>query len=179
MSKWLASLFIVGLVFMTMRTSFPASLPQFSDYPVPKTYAGRSVRPILATPEARQFRTMLKMAASGKANFAGRYILAQWGCGTECIMGAVIDATSGKVSFFPFGDVCCWGTTELGIPKEDFEPIHFRLNSRLIVFLGQLHDEGKVAAHYYSFDSGKFSLLNSIPINETEWAGTFERVPRQ
>jgi hypothetical protein len=132
--------------------------PTFVDFAASSSYDGNSSMPKLSTPEARQYRTRLTEASSQKANFSGHYIVAQWGCGTECISGAVLDALSGEVTFFPFGYVCCWGNV-----KSDFEPISFRQSSRLIVFSGQLRGKGLLGMHYFTFDNGRFKLVRSIP----------------
>lgn len=77
------------------------------------------------------FRTRLKWAVDNqKPNFAGHYILTTWGCGTSCIMGAVINSKTGKVSWWNFS-VCCWS----GEADENFQPIEFRNNSKLIFTL--------------------------------------------
>ena len=49
------------------------------------------------------YRTMLRKAASGGANFAGHYAFARIGCGMECTSNYVIDGTTGRVYDFPLG----------------------------------------------------------------------------
>jgi len=142
--------------------------PQFKDFAVSTIYSGASSRPNLSTPQAREFRTRIIEASSGKVNFAGHYIVARWGCGTDCVAGAVIDALTGQVTFFPFVYVCCWQDV-----KSDFEPIRHRPNSRLIVFSGQLHEEGEMGTHYFVIDNGQFKFLKTNPLG----GGDFE-VPR-
>jgi hypothetical protein len=136
-----------------------ANHPLFSDFPVSTTYTGQSHNPNLATPQAQKFRSRLIEGASEKANFAGHYIVIQWGCGTGCVSGAVLDALSGHVTFFPFVYVCCWGNV-----NADFKPISFRLNSHLIVFSGQLNEKGKVGVHYFNFDADRFEFIESIEL---------------
>lgn len=97
------------------------------------------------------FRTRLREAAKDKANFAGRYILTAWGCGTTCLMGAVIDAKTGNVHWWNF-TVCCWGFDI----DDKFRPIEFPLNSRLIVFSGARNEkEGDIGAHFYKLENGR------------------------
>lgn len=44
------------------------------------------------------FRTRIREAARGnRPNFAGRYIVTQWGCGTGCQAGAIINTVTGEV----------------------------------------------------------------------------------
>ena len=135
-------------------TNTLSALPQFQDFPVSVISTKQSAQPILATPRAREYRTQLNQAGSGTANFAGHYILAQWGCGTACVAGAVIDALTGQVTFFPFVNVCCWQNMH-----QQGAPIDFRVNSRLIVFSGQLDERGTIGTHYFAFRHGRFKLL--------------------
>src|ERR1700737_1549913 len=65
--------------------------------------------------------------------------------GASCLMGAVIDAKTGKVNWWNFS-ICCW----LGDVDDKFQPIEFRLNSKLIVFSGARNEKGgDVGAHFY------------------------------
>lgn len=154
---------LTGSAFLVMALLAKVSaqnlaLPTFADFAASSSYDGNSSMPKLSTPQARQYRTRLTEASSQKANFSGHYIVAQWGCGTECMSGAVLDALSGEVTFFPFGYVCCWGNV-----KSDFEPMAFRRSSRLIAFSGQLHEKGLLGTHYFTFDNSHFRLVRSIP----------------
>lgn len=119
---------------------------RFSDFPVSERYNKPSKAPVLATKEQRAFRTRLRQAAKEKPNFAGHYIVTIWGCGTECISGAIIDARTGSVIMLPFS-LCCWG---VDVP-DDFEPLAYRIDSSLIVVSGardeNTQDNGK---HYYT-----------------------------
>lgn len=126
-------------------------LPQFSDYPA-NTYSGRTHKPDLTSdPDANAYRTRLRNAARGPVNFAGEYILATWGCGTTCLMGAVISARTGKVNFLPH-TVCCWD-----VDRDN--PIDYRADSNLIIFTGLLDEEEPGATHYYEFSRGQFRFL--------------------
>lgn len=60
-----------------------------------------------------------------KPNFAGQYIVIQWGCGTECFQYAVVDAKTGQISQPPVP----------GQHREYFDTGHldFRLHSRLMI----------------------------------------------
>lgn len=129
--------------------------PRFEDHPVRETYTGPVHAPVLATSEQRQFRTRLRNAAKGKPNFAGRYILGLWGCGSGCLMGGVVDAKTGKVTMLPF-TVCCWRDD---VP-DDFQPIDVRIDSNLVIVEGAIDenysDNGK---RYYLFQNGRFTKI--------------------
>jgi hypothetical protein len=130
--------------------------PRFEDYPTPERYRGR-VAPLVLSRDDKRFRTRLRWAAKNeRPNFAGHYILTTWGCGAQCLMGALIDARTGKVYSIPF-TICCWGHEQ----DEQFAPIRFRLDSRLIIFEGALNEEG-VGLYYYVWEKNRFRLLHSI-----------------
>lgn len=42
------------------------------------------------------FRTRTREAMAGGVNFAGHYVVATWGCGTECESGHIVDARTGR-----------------------------------------------------------------------------------
>jgi len=133
------------------------TVPRFSDYSVSETHIGQNASIVLKRDDM-MYRSRLREAAKEKPNFAGHFIIAAWGCGAQCLMGAVINAKTGRVNWIPH-TTCCWGTEV----DERFEPIEFRLNSRLIVFSG-LRDEkeGDDGAHLYKFENGRFVYLRSV-----------------
>lgn len=151
----LASAIVLGIA---STVSAQDGAPRFEDYAVRESYAGPSHAPVLTTRAQREYRTRLREAASERPNFAGRYIVTKWGCGTECVMGAVIDAKTGKVIMLPFS-LCCWG---VDVP-DDFEPFVFRLDSRLIVFDGARDEnESDRGKHYYTIENGRLKELKSV-----------------
>jgi hypothetical protein len=87
--------------------------PRFEDYPTTETFRGAPAPPVLITSEQRLYRTRIRkgvvngegvwsgswentMKTSGP-NFAGHYFVIRWGCGSDCLMMAVVDAKTGKV----------------------------------------------------------------------------------
>ena len=95
------------------------------------------------------------MRPKDKPNFAGHYVLTAWGCGAECLMGAVIDANTGHVYWFPF-TICCWS-------GDVDRPIDYRIHSRLLIFTGiRSEKEGDEGVHYYELKDGSFSQIRSI-----------------
>jgi hypothetical protein len=148
------------LVLMATIASCAASLaqdnqpvPRFEDYRVKERYEGKTAQPLLATRGDRQFRTMLREAAREKPNFAGHYVLTAWGCGAECLMGAALDAKTGKVFWIPF-TICCW-------PDDVKSGMDFRLDSSLIVFTGSRNEKGG-GVYYYKFEKDRFTLVRAI-----------------
>lgn len=131
-------------------------IPQFKDYPVRSIYRGRNA-PLVLNRETRTFRTRLREALKEKPNFAGHYIVTSWGCGTGCQVGAIIDARTGRVYWFPFGVGQNYET------DDDYRPIEFRLNSKLIIFSGYRVDrDEEPGARFYKFENGRFIFLKFI-----------------
>ncbi len=147
-----------NLVLATSQTSsqtstqaFTGKLPQFSDY-FERIYSGRVNAPDLNShPDARSYRTRLRNAAKGQVNFAGEYILATWGCGTNCLTGALTNARTGQVVFLP-GTICCWD-------YDRQNPIDYRADSALIVFTGLINEQEPAGTYYYELRQGQFRYI--------------------
>ena len=133
--------------------------PRFQDYPAGPVYRGRVARVVLDA-DGRAFRTRLREAAKGRPNFAGRYIVTGWGCGTGCLLGAVIDAKTGRVHWFPHAAYADYDA------PPDFEPVRFRLDSRLFVIFGardENSEDDEMGTHYYEFTGGRFKRVRFVP----------------
>ncbi|NHZ98174.1 hypothetical protein [Massilia sp. CCM 8734] len=126
--------------------------PRFGDFPVPAIHHGATARPLLADAHSRNYATRLRRATAGKADFAGRYVLATWGCGASCIMSAAIDARTGAVSWLPF-TVCCWDA-------DVDTPLEYKLDSRLLIVHGARDEQGG-GTHYYQFDGKRFAEIRT------------------
>ena len=120
--------------------------PRFEDYPIREAFKGTPSAPSLVTPEERRYRTVIRRGVEmgygvaeppiGKErrgpNFAGHYFIVRWGCGSPCLMAAIVDAKSGHILPPPF---------HLGPRNSCFqvpwnfpmEPLDYRLNSRLLI----------------------------------------------
>ena len=133
-----------------------APVPQPKDYPAAEVFRGRAAKVDLKPPENREYRTRLREAASQPANFAGQYVLTTWGCGTGCVLGAAVDLKSGKVAFLP-GSVCCWPIEV----AQNFEPVEFQLQSRLVVLNGMINEKGPEGPHYFELANGAFKAVTS------------------
>jgi len=107
-------------------------LPRFESYRVEEHYPGKARPPLLTTHEDRKYRTMLKEAGGQEANFAGHYVVTMWGCGASCVMGAVVDAKTGRVYWLP-----CYVVGDMN----ESEPIAFRPDSSLIIFKGSRNEK--------------------------------------
>lgn len=77
----------------------PNEAPLYSLYASPPRVE-RWVAPVLATRQARRYRSTLGAEVANGPNFAGDYTLAAWGCGNSCTQFAIVAARNGRV-FFP------------------------------------------------------------------------------
>src|ERR1044071_4570487 len=129
--------------------------PRFEDYPVREVYKGPVARVRLDSKQARMFRTRLREDSRGGPNFAGRYTVVIWGCGTGCAQMGVVDSKTGRVYFPP--------VEYMDIPDMEDEAVRsewFRLDSRLLRITQSHHDAPPTyTAYYYLFDRGRFRLL--------------------
>ncbi len=127
-----------------------AASPRFDAYAAPVRPGSTQIRVVLSGPESRRYAAELESAGNRPVNFAGHYILAIWGCGASCVMGAAIDVNTGAVSWLPF-TVCCWSS--------DFsEPLEFKAGSRLLVVHGSRNENGG-GTHYYVYNNDAFAVL--------------------
>src|SRR4051812_16159107 len=81
----------IALLMTLSSASFAQStVPTFTQYAA-KVEPARNVKVNLKSHKnANMFRTNLRNAAKEGVNFAGHYILATWGCGTNCSQSAII-----------------------------------------------------------------------------------------
>jgi hypothetical protein len=87
----------VWLIPLVLGAGPSGASPKFDDYPAAAEWDGTRAPLNLTTPAARLFRTRLLRASREKPNFASHYRVAIWGCGSNCISGAIIDLASGAV----------------------------------------------------------------------------------
>jgi hypothetical protein len=132
-----------------------ARTPVFADYPAREVFRGRPAPVRLRTRRDRQFRTRLREGAREGPNFAGRYTVVWWGCGTGCSQVAVVDAQTGLVRWPPVEWV------DILDPETDAEwPRGFRLDSRLLILTRSHYDrDASYTAYYFLFDGRRFRLL--------------------
>lgn len=144
--------------------------PEFKDYAAP-VYKGRAAALKLTSREARGYRTRLREGSRRAVNFAGRYKLHTWSCGTSCLQTAFIDAKTGEV-FFPAeldGFIICLYQPEAVESLE--EALQFQKGSRLIVMSGYpVSERGKDAPkkglYYYEWTGGELKLLKFVEKSE-------------
>ena len=154
---------------VTIRPSdIPLDAPRFESYPA-AVYTGANARPRLnADARTRLFRTRIKEWAGEKPNFAGHYILATWGCGTDCTQITIIDAKTGKV-FHPHGvkynvAVNVHAALLDGHPTWHNEhALKFRPDSRLLMLIGMPEsDARRHGISYYVWRHNRLSLVRFV-----------------
>ncbi len=151
------ALIAFGAVAISTASGQSAHMPRFDAYPSEMTPTSGKDAPLqLKSPFVRTFRTRLLACAKQPPNFAGRYRVVQWGCGTSCVTGAVIDQRAGRVVPLPF-TICC-----SAVHDDGFRAINFRQDSRLIVFTGLRNEEGAEGAHFYTFDGHRFTFITTV-----------------
>jgi hypothetical protein len=137
------------------------TFPAFSEYPSASISIIKKA-PLKLTKQDMLYKTRLRSGYSQPINYAGKYILTLWGCGAECLMGAVIDTETGYVHWLP-GTVCCWNDYDAE-DQHEIEPIEFKVDSNLIIFRGLINEKGLNATHYYQISNGKFKRLATGPL---------------
>lgn len=125
----------------------------FEEFAVPVTPVKHPAEVKIATAEERSYRSQLRRASHQAPDFAGHYILATWGCGASCVMGAVIDAKTGTVTKIPF-TISDW-------PLAVTEPLHYKLGSSLLIVQGSRNEKGN-GTYYYHFVGDRFVLLSEL-----------------
>lgn len=78
-------------------------LPKFEDFPMKVFSDNKNITvDINSDPIAREYRTAIRYGVEkGEINFAGKYLIIEWGCGSGCQGGAMVDANTGHVYPLP------------------------------------------------------------------------------
>ena len=161
-------------------------LPQFEDYPVTQIFKGTPAAPIIATPQQRRFQTRIREGVSkgrdvwtgswkdpiksSGPNFAGRHLVIRWGCGSECLMMAIVDGKTGSV----YGPPISGTDSGFFIPMDPLSDreIDFRLGSTLMVLKNGCHEGRKeCGVYYFNFKDGNFMLLKRVLVDLTKSEG--------
>ena len=131
--------------------------PTFSDFPIKQQSIANVAKPDVSKGRAHSFRTRLREGAAKGPNFAEHYTIVLWGCGTDCIEFAIIDAANGAVYFPPFPtvqSVICHD--DKVIPRN----VEFRLDSRLLIVRGVI-DKNDLHNHYFEWTGKELRGLES------------------
>ena len=170
----------IGLLFLLMvpfnfsgridaQTALPrenkaAHVPSFDDYPV-EVWSGTPAQVIIKSRDERLYRTNLRNSVRQPPNFAGHYSFVHWGCGTNCLQGAVVDQQTGKVFQPPVtedsNEAQHWDI--LGMFTFGKPPIRTRANSRLMVLRREYFSENRheymPEMFYFVWENEGFNLV--------------------
>jgi hypothetical protein len=140
-------------------------LPTYSQFPAKVEKKTAKKVNLESHPEAKMYRTNLRNAlANSDVNFAGKYILTYWGCGTGCRQGAIIDAHTGN-TFFPTE---LQGVSAGGLSLGNHEMIEYKKNSNLLIIYGyagsgfESENKNQHGIYYYQWNGKAFKLLKFI-----------------
>src|SRR5580693_2326943 len=151
--------------------------------PTTETFRGAPAPPVLITSEQRRYRTRIRkgvvngegvwsgswentMKTSGP-NFAGHYFVIRWGCGSDCLMMAVVDAKTGKVYDPPLsgaGTELYVNMDMLGDREIDFKP----LSSLMILRNACRIARSECGVYYFNWQNNRFTLLKRVLIDLTK-----------
>ncbi|MBI1761863.1 MAG: hypothetical protein HYR56_10545 [Acidobacteria bacterium] len=150
------------------KTQRRQMLPRFSDYPVAEVWRGKAASVKLRRPEEFMFRTRLREGAKLPPNFAGHYRLVRWGCGAECMVGALVDLRTGQVFKPPTADAHKMAGS-FSICQSAYYPseVEQRANSRLMIVRCGLNfilrlNRNVPDTFYFVWKNNRFRLLKRL-----------------
>jgi hypothetical protein len=155
--KFLTRAIFILVVCVVSITAQQKRLPRFEDYAVRENYKGKVASVKLASAGARMFRTMLRQDAKEGINFAGHYIIATWGCGSDCHSFGIIDAKTGNVYF---SDLISFVGGQL---SQEEDRLQYRKNSRLLIVAGAKNDE-EIGKFYYEWKNNHLRLIRKTKL---------------
>lgn len=124
----------------------------FNQFPVAAIYRGPAAMPDFdgRDRQFRDFRTRIRDGISQGINFAGRYAVIQFGCGTECSFVLVADVSTGQVYDFPHGG-----------EHDPMLSLDYRPSSNLIsaTWVPDIQKMDHCLREMYVFDQGRFTSL--------------------
>jgi hypothetical protein len=177
-TRFIKALFMLWCLVASVLAQQTAT-PRFEDYPVTEMFTGKPAEPILSSPEIRRYRTRIRNGVSTAAdvwngswrnpikkegpNFAGHYFVIRWGCGSECVMMAIVDAKTGIVYDPPLSGV----GSELFVPLDNLSDmeVDFQPDSSLLVLRNACRDFSKrnsCGVFYFNWKDNHFDPLKFI-----------------
>ncbi len=155
-----SSLVLAAALLLAAADPATAQAPRFEDYPARITAPARNAPAVIATAEERRYRTRIRAAAAQRPDFAGAYVMAIWGCGTDCVWGAAVDTRSGRVTFLPAVICCIFAAGDAYADK-----VEYRGDSRLMILTGMRDEaESDLGRHYYRLEGGRFVHMLDVPL---------------
>ncbi|MEW6529673.1 MAG: hypothetical protein AB1473_02480 [Thermodesulfobacteriota bacterium] len=132
--------------------------PTFSDFPAKKVSIKKITKPDVSKGRARTYRTRLREGAAKGPNFAGHYTVVRWGCGTDCIEFAIVDAIGGGVFFPDFLPVQSVPPYNEDNPTVIPRNVEFRLDRRLLIVTGTI-EKSTADKHFFEWTGKELKLV--------------------
>jgi hypothetical protein len=132
-------------------------LPKFKDYPAGPVFKGKPARPRVVGEYLRYERHSFEGAAADGPTFAGHYTIVILPCGSTCQAPNILNLRTGRIH--PLFSISGWNDEH-----EDFKPVLYKLDSRLIVFLGARYEQHPVGYHYYVMENDKLKYLRTAVV---------------
>ena len=145
-----------------------ATIPGFQDYLVTNLWHGPPPALILTKPWERMFQTRLRNAANGPPNFAGHMRVVLWGCGSECIAGAVVDLENAAVLSPPLASTTTnSGRVSFCQSAYEHSGVEYRVDSRLMIVKCGLNYSIRLErnipdTYYFVLDNNRFRQILRI-----------------
>jgi hypothetical protein len=167
-----------SVAFLVCCLAVRAQTPRFEDYPVRATFTGKHAAPVLATTEQRRYRGRIRNGVATGAgvwagagenpirvkgpNLAGRYFAIRWGCGSQCLMMAIVDAETGKVYEPPLAE-----KGSLWVPRDNLSEmeIDLRPDSSLMILRDacrDFRDRKTCGTYYFNWSENRFTLVKFV-----------------
>lgn len=144
------SKFVIFLLLATVVIAKPKHWPPiFKDYPVDSIYKGKIAAPDFKTNKvAKYYKTMIKeiMKRTHECEFAGHFVICEWGCGSPCQNDVIVDAKTGRIYD---GTNTCWSYKT-------------QVNSKLFIANPAENAYGPLCSpEYYIWDKDKLKVLEN------------------
>lgn len=158
---------VISILIISSGNIFAQKTPTYSQFPTISKKKRATVINWSSHPKAIGYRTKLHIAFKKEPiNFAGKFILTQWGCGTACIQAALIDTQTGDI-FFP--EILQGVTQGYNDAFSKHEMLEFKNSSNLLTIYGAVGNDFKDASKdyvqgifYFEWTGKDFNLLQFI-----------------
>jgi hypothetical protein len=179
MHKPLPYLLVLGVVLSLLPSGLAQSkgLPRFEDYPVTGVFNGKPGAPKIGNEIKDKDAEEIKEAYSYEKhpNFAGRFVVIDWACGSPCKTMAMVDAKTGDVFVPPI----TWGEG-LNNPKSFYLPVltypgdvsqnpelEYRLDSKLFIIKCNEGNKESPYTFYFLWQGNRWELLRKAALPKT------------
>jgi len=147
---------LLSTVMAAQEEAQPRWSLNFERFSVAPSYKGKPAPAQIVSKSDRLFRTRIREGAREGPNFAGRFTVVEWGCGSGCISFAVVDAVTGRVYRAPFALL---GVPYLGTKSgRAYQGLVYRLNSRLLIADGCPQD-GNCGTYYLEWTGRRWNQI--------------------